>query len=174
MNASDSVTTAVVDQMERIFDECLDVIRHCVGRLSDEQVWWRPLPAMNSIGNLLLHLEGNVRQWVISGVGDADDNRDRPSEFAQREPLVAAELLGKLEAVVGEAMVVLRKATAESLTAARRVQGFEVNGWHASLDSLVHFKGHTQEIVSMTRMQLGDRYKFRWQPQTVEEGAPRE
>src|SRR5436190_2255698 len=69
------------------------MIRHCVEQLSLEQIWWRPREPLNSVGNLLLHLTGNLRQWLVVGLGGGEDFRDRPCEFAEREPILAAMLL---------------------------------------------------------------------------------
>ena len=168
---ADDVTQAVVHEATLGFDYCLEKIAHCLDQLSDEQVWWRPHKSMNSIGNILLHLCGNVRQWIVAGVGGADDVRERPSEFSESGPIPKSMLLGQLEQVVGEAKDALRAASSEGMLAPRRVQGYDVNGWGAVFDSIPHFRGHTQEIICMTRMQLGDDYKFHWQPQTPEEGA---
>jgi hypothetical protein len=140
--------------------------------LSDAQVWWRPRPALNSIGNLILHLCGNLRQWVVAGLGGAADGRDRPAEFAERGPIPREELLRRLEAVVEEARAVLAGQTARRLLEARRIQGFDVTGLAAIFDSVPHFRGHTQEIVGLTRLQLGDAYRFAWAPATAEQGAP--
>src|SRR3954452_23792908 len=60
----------------------LHKITHCMLQLTDEQVWQRPRPEMNSVGNLITHLCGNLRQWIISGVGGSPDVRNRPAEFA--------------------------------------------------------------------------------------------
>jgi hypothetical protein len=68
--------------------------------LNDEQLWWRSQPSLNCIGNLILHLCGNLRQWIVSGVGGAADLRDRPAEFAERGPIAKEELLNWLEGVV--------------------------------------------------------------------------
>src|SRR5689334_16459965 len=69
--------------------DALRMIQHCCGQLSDGQIWWRPNESMNSIGNLLLHLTGNLRQWVVSGLGGTADTRNRPAEFAARETALA-------------------------------------------------------------------------------------
>src|SRR5688572_11689005 len=82
-------------------------IRHCLEQLNDTQVWWRPAEAMNSLGNIVLHLCGNVRQWVIRGVRGDRDDRDRPGEFAAREQIPRDELLRQLSDVVAEADTVL-------------------------------------------------------------------
>jgi hypothetical protein len=105
-------------------------------------------------------------------LGGVTDVRDRPAEFSERGPIPKDELLRKLEAVVDEARAVLARQTARQLLEARRIQGLDVNGVAAIFDSVPHFRGHTQEIVSMTRLQLGDAYKVAWAPTTPEQGAP--
>ena len=82
------------------------------------------------------------------------------------------ELVSRLEAVVEEAKRVLAGADARQLAEVRRIQGFDVSGAVAIFDSVPHFRGHTQEIVHMTRLQLGDAYQFAWTPTTPEQGAP--
>jgi hypothetical protein len=149
----------------------LGKIKHCLGQLTDEQVWWRAQPSLNSIGNLILHLCGNVRQWIVAGLGGAPDVRDRPAEFSERDSIPKEELLRKLEAVVDEARAVLARQTACQLLEARRIQGFDVTGLKAIFDSVPHFRGHTQEIISLTRLQLADAFKFAWTPTTPEQGA---
>src|SRR5438876_11140845 len=64
----------------------LPKIGAAIGRLAEADLWWRPNEASNSIGNLMLHLAGNIRQWIVSGVGGAPDERDRAAEFARRDP----------------------------------------------------------------------------------------
>jgi hypothetical protein len=153
-------------------DSALDRTKHCLGQLTDGQVWHRSRSDLNSIGNLILHLCGNLRQWVVAGVGGARDVRNRPAEFAERGPVPRDELIRNLEAVVGEAKRVLTGVDARQLTDVRRIQGFDVTGVGAIFESVPHFRGHTQEIVHMTRLQLGDAYRFAWRPTTPEQGAP--
>ncbi|MEX2120565.1 MAG: DUF664 domain-containing protein [Pirellulales bacterium] len=83
--------------------DALGKIEHCLAQLTDEQVWWHSCESTNSIGNLLLHLAGNLRQWIVSGFGGAADVRDRPSKLAQRGGPGKQELLGRLRSVGGEA-----------------------------------------------------------------------
>ena len=141
-------------------------------QLSDDQLWWRPAESMNSVANLILHLCGNVRQWVVSGIGEAADVRERQKEFDQRNSALKAELIQQLESAVADAKVVLSDISVEALLRVRRVQGNDVTGMQAIFHSVSHFRGHTQEIVHMTRFQLGDTYKFDFIPTTPEEGAP--
>src|SRR5215510_15296752 len=81
-------------------EDFLPKIERCVDLLSDEQIWWRPNAESNSIGNLLLHLCGNARQWIVSGLGGERDARHRQSEFDQRDVIRRAELVEKLETAV--------------------------------------------------------------------------
>jgi hypothetical protein len=172
MTTADDVTRAAVTAAVHCLDECLAKIEHCAGQLADEQVWWRPRESLNSIGNLLLHLSGNLRQWIVSGVGGAEDVRDRPAEFTAESSLTTAALLAQLRQTVSEAKVALARANAAAMLAERRIQGFDVTGWGAVFSCIPHFQGHTQEIIGLTRQQLGDAYRFYWQPQTPEQGAP--
>ena len=81
----------------------LERIKHCLGQLNDDLVWRRSKPSLNSIGNLILHLCGNVRQWIVTGLTGAPDIRNRPEEFAERGPIPKEDLLTKLEAIIEEA-----------------------------------------------------------------------
>lgn len=169
---ADELAAAVGTEAASELASALDKIKHCLAQLTDEQVWWRSRSSLNSIGNLILHLSGNVRQWIVAGLGGAADSRDRPAEFSERGPIPKDELLRRLEAVVNEAKAVLARQTARQLLETRVIQGFDVTGLKAIFDSVPHFRGHTQEIISMTRLQLGDVYKFAWTPTTSEQGGP--
>jgi hypothetical protein len=153
---ADELTATVGQEAGNEMRNALSRIQHCLNQLSDEQAWWRSHPAMNSIGNLILHLCGNVRQWLVSGLGGVPDTRNRPAEFSERGPIPKEELLSRLGAVVEEARAVLANQKAEKLTRLRRIQGGEVSGFAALFDSVAHFRGHTQEIVHLTRQLLGD------------------
>jgi hypothetical protein len=136
-------------------------------------VWWRPRESANSIANLILHLSGNLRQWILSGVGGAPDLRNRPREFSEHGPISMSQLLRRLEETVHEAIHILSKPESEAeLLSPRRIQGFDETILSAIFDSVSHFAGHTQEIICMTRFQLGDEYRFYWIPKTPEQGAP--
>lgn len=146
---------------------CLERICHCVNQLSEEQVWWRPQPQMNSIGNLLLHLAGNLRQWIVSGVGGAEDHRQRQAEFDQREMIPKGELLARLEQVIEECISVAGRQTEAELLRVRPVQHYETTGLTALFHAVCHLEGHAQEIVYITRLQLGEGYQYLWQPPGV-------
>src|SRR6266446_3458489 len=90
-------------------EDYLPKIERCLELLTDEQIWWRANPQSNSIGNLLLHLSGNVRQWIVCGLGRASDKRDRDSEFAERDTIPREELLVRLKETLNEADAALAK-----------------------------------------------------------------
>jgi hypothetical protein len=170
---ADQIRTAYVAEARRRLDKAVNRIRHCVGQLSEDQVWWRPTESHNSIANLLLHLCGNLRQWVVAPVVGAADQRDRPREFSERERVPREELLRRLGDVAAEADRALAGIGTSQLLEARRIQGFDETILSAIFDSLAHLTGHMQEIVYITRLQLGDAYRFDWKPQTPEQGAPK-
>jgi len=163
------VSKALVSGARHQLDEGLAKIEHCVAQLSDEQLWWRPRPDMNSIANLMLHLAGNLRQWIISGTGGAPDVRDRPGEFAERSGSPKAEVLAKLKDVVSQCDAILARLGPDELVARKRIQGFDVTVTDAIFDVVPHFRGHMQEIIHMTRTQLGERYRFKFVPQGPEQ-----
>ncbi len=169
---ADELARIVGKEASRELDSAVEKIKHCLAQLDDQQIWSRPQPALNSIGNLLLHLEGNLRQWIVAGIGGAKDVRDRPAEFARRDPISKAEVMHRLDAVVAEAKVALAGSTADGLVKSRRIQGSDTTGLAAVFSSIPHFRGHTQEIIHMTRSLLKDAYKLHWKPLTPEQGAP--
>jgi uncharacterized damage-inducible protein DinB len=136
-------------------------ISEAVAALSNEQVCWRPNEASNSIGNLLLHLSGNARQWIIAGVGGAADVRERAREFAEREQLDKAELLSLLTHTLAEADAVLARLEAEvaatqsdaPLQRVCRAQGFAQTVFDALFHVVEHFSYHTGQIVYLAKAQ---------------------
>ena len=166
----ESLSGLVADEASGELDEALRIIKHCVNQLTDDQVWWRPSESMNSVANLLLHLSGNVRQWIVSGVGGVADVRERQKEFDQRSSTPKTELMQQIESAVADVKMALSGISAEELLRIRPVQGNDVTGMQAILHSAAHFRGHAQEIVHMTRCQLGDSYAFDFIPPATEPG----
>ena len=164
MPTQDELLAAFFESTEAQLKSGVSVIQHCVTQLSLEQVWWRPSEDMNSIANLLIHLEGNVRQWMICGLNAQADLRNRQSEFDDRSNRPVDELLRDLEQTVNEAIQCIRSQTADDLVRRRLVQEWDETGFSAIAGSTTHFVGHVQEIVHMTRVLLGDKYQFRFVP----------
>lgn len=170
--STDAIGQAFIDQVRRGLAESLEKITHCINQLSEEDVWWRPFESHNSPANILLHLNGNLRQWIISGVGELPDVRNRAQEFTDRGPIPKSELLGRLGQTLHEADDLLANLPTDQLLATRRIQGFDETVMSALSDTLGHLRGHTQELIYITRFRRGGDYQFRWQPSSVEQGAP--
>jgi len=127
-------------------------LRSCVESLTIEQVWWRPNPASNSVGNLLLHLNGNVRQWLIASFNNEADLRDRPAEFSAHEMVPGGELLSKLDSTIQAAATVLARLNEADLVRTYSIQGYTVSGLHAVYQVVEHFGLHYGQIVYITKL----------------------
>lgn len=127
-------------------------IERCLERLKDEEIWWRASAESNSIGNLLLHLSGNARQWIVSGVGGRPDVRVRQEEFDERRILPRAELLKRLKETLAEVDEVLASVEPSLLLESRRIQGRDVTLLEAVFHVVEHFSMHTGQIILLTKM----------------------
>lgn len=169
--STEELKQAVIEGTRNELKSAVDRIDHCLNQLSDEELWWRSNEHMNSVANLLLHVSGNMRQWIIAGVGNAEDLRQRQTEFDARETLDREELRKHFGETVDECLIVLSLVEPETLVAKQTIQGFPVNGFQAILHSVSHLCGHVQEIVHITRLLRGQEYRFAFVPRTPEEGA---
>jgi uncharacterized damage-inducible protein DinB len=132
--------------------EHLAQITRCAALLNTDETWQRANAHANSIGNLILHLTGNVRQWILAGLGGETLVRNRPAEFAERGPLPTAEILGALAQTVARATEILARLDAKKLATRRTIQGYEVSGLIAVFHVVEHFAFHTGQIVHMTKV----------------------
>ncbi|HEX7122143.1 MAG TPA: DinB family protein [Gemmatimonadaceae bacterium] len=135
-------------------------LRAAVSALPPDKLWWRPNEDGNSVGNLLLHLSGNVRQWVISGIGGQPDVRRRELEFAARGGATAAGLLEGLDATLREADGVLRGLLPSELLQRRTIQGRETTVLEAVYHVVEHFAGHTGQIIWIVKMVAPGQVRF--------------
>ncbi|MGA2251603.1 DUF1572 family protein [Terracidiphilus sp.] len=140
---------------KKLLEQYWPRLRGAVEPLTDKQLWWRPNEASNSIGNLVLHLNGNVRQWLVSSFNGHKDERDRPLEFSEREGISAAELLERLGATLDEASNVLKRLTADELVAPMEIQGYHVTGLDAVYQVVEHFGLHYGQILYIVKMLTG-------------------
>ena len=136
----------------KLLKESWPRMRECVESLTDEQVWWRPNEASNSIGNLLMHLNGNVQQWLVTPFSQSEDVRDRPAEFRQRDVVPAAELVARLGATLERASQVLARLTEADLLAPLAIQGYETTGLGAVCHVVEHFGLHYGQVIYITKM----------------------
>jgi uncharacterized damage-inducible protein DinB len=147
------VAHAFIQESRRLLlTDYLTKIERCLEHLNDADVWARPNEASNSIGNLLLHLCGNVTQWIVGGVGNRPVERDRQQEFDERRPLPARELLARLKTTLGEADAILDGLSPETLLTRRAIQGYDVTVLEAVYHVVEHFSMHTGQIIVITKM----------------------
>jgi len=151
----------IVSEARRVLVEAFPLrINRCLKLLSEEEIWWRPNRASNSVGNLVLHLQGNVRQWIISGLGGRVDQRDRDREFAETGPIPRRALLAGLRQTVKEADQVLSTLTQRDLQRRFSIQGYDVTGLQALCHVAEHFAFHAGQIIYVTKLKLGKDLKF--------------
>ena len=131
----------------RIIEESVPRIKKCLAELNTEEIWYRPNENSNSVGNLVLHLCGNVRQWLLSGLGGYTDNRRRQQEFDERGPFPTTILVRHLDELVEEMEKVLSNLTAERMLQPVDVQGFKENGVSILVHIVEHFSYHTGQIT---------------------------
>jgi uncharacterized damage-inducible protein DinB len=151
-------------QLEQTFVECsikkleqlFSRIRDCLGKLAPDEIWARGHENENAIGNLVLHLNGNVRQWIISGLGGAPDMRMRDAEFNARGGVETADLLERLETTVREAVAVLGRVTHARLAERVTIQKYDVTVLEAIFHVVEHFSHHTGQILFATKMLTGE------------------
>lgn len=137
-------------------------IESCLDRLTPEQIWTRGSENQNAIGNLVLHLSGNVRQWILHGVGGEPDHRVRDVEFSTREPQSTADLKQRLHLTVDQATVLLASVSTQQ----RLMETISIQGYHnitklrAIIHVVEHFSGHTGQIIFLTKWLTGEDLGF--------------
>jgi hypothetical protein len=137
---------------EKLIGQYWPRLRSCVESLTDDQIWWRPNAASNSIGNLLLHLNGNVTQWLIASFLHLDDQRDRPSEFSRSDGVTRAALVDLLAATMMRADEVLKGLSEDNLKTRLQVQGYDVTGLEAVYQVVEHFGLHYGQVAYITKL----------------------
>jgi uncharacterized damage-inducible protein DinB len=131
-----------------LLQEYGDKIRIGLGRLNEEQVWWRPNEACNSAGNLVLHICGNLSLWILRGLGGVDYVRDRAAEFRADGSPSKGELLSHLESTIARCREVL-----ESVDVGKELslQGYHVDGLAALYHAVEHASQHTGQILYIVK-----------------------
>jgi len=144
-------------------------IGHCLERLPEQDLWWKPNDASNSAGNLLLHLRGNVRQWILTGIGGQADARDRDSEFAAESGANGEELMAGLRETLEEVDRFLAELPAERLGQSCTIQGREFSAQEAVYHVVEHFAMHAGQILWITKARAGEDLGF----YGFQDGVPR-
>jgi uncharacterized damage-inducible protein DinB len=141
-------------------DDFLPRLRHCLDQFPETDLWWRPNEASNSVGNLILHLAGNLRQWIVEGLGGVPSNRNRDGEFAARGPVSKDQLVSKIEAAVKDTVTVLRDFNTTALLDRRKVQAYEVTPLQAVYHVVEHFSYHLGQILYIYKLRTGLDLRF--------------
>src|SRR5262245_27664947 len=135
-------------------------MRRALEELPAADLWWRPHERSTSVGNLLLHLQGNVRQWIVSGLGGAPDHRERSTEFAAREGQDKTALLAALAATVEEACAVIARLDERALAGTVTIQGIETTRLGAVLHVVEHFSWHTGQVTWVAKERAGAAHRI--------------
>ncbi len=135
-------------------------VDECLARLTEDQIWSRGSANENSVGNLVLHLCGNIQQWIVSGVGNQPDNRDRDAEFAATDGYSIETLRSNLRQTVDRGVTVIETQTAEALTSKLLIQKYDITVLEAIYHVVEHFGGHAGQIIFATKMLTGDDLGF--------------
>jgi uncharacterized damage-inducible protein DinB len=155
-----AVGALFLDFSARKLEQLCGRINECVAKLSSEQVWRRSGDSDNAVGNLLLHLSGNLGQWIVAGIGGKPDVRIRDREFSARGELEPAELIRRLESAVSEAAAVIRAVNPERLLETFEPQNYKVTILEGVYHVVEHFSGHTGQIIFATKLLTGQDLGF--------------
>lgn len=150
------IRDAFIDFSIRKLNLLASRIDDCLSRLDDGQVWLRNSENMNAVGNLALHLCGNVRQWVVSGIGGAEDVRRREAEFRAREGVSGEDLRRMVADTVSQATAVINGINPERLSERLTVQGYTLTVLEAVYTVVEHFAEHTGQIIFATKLLTGE------------------
>lgn len=152
---SDVAALFVAFSRNKLLGQYWPRLRETVASLTDEQVWWRPNESSNSIGNLILHLNGNVYQWLVASFNRDEDERNRPQEFGERSRIPVSDLLDRLGVTLAKAEAVLTRLTAAELLAPYEIQGYHVRGLDAVYQVVEHFGLHYGQIIYIAKSLTG-------------------
>lgn len=141
-------------------NESLERIQLCLNKLSQKQVWTRPNDQLNSIGNLVLHLQGNIGQYIMSGLGGQTDNRKRSQEFVPDQNVSKAVLANGIEDCIKEATDVISALNSEQLVKNYSIQGFDLTGTGTIIHVVEHLSYHTGQIAFLTKLIMNEDLGF--------------
>ena len=152
MDKEDRLVQEIVENAMYRMDESTRMIKKSLAEISEEEIWQKPNPYLNSMANLILHLCGNMTQYVISSIGEIEDNRDRDAEFSVNSGLTKEELLHKLIDTVDSLKRVIFDSTADKLIKVRSVQGMSFSGVGAIMHAVEHYSYHTGQIAFYVKL----------------------
>jgi uncharacterized damage-inducible protein DinB len=136
-------------------DDFLPKLLYCLHDMSEEDIWWRPNERSNSVGNLILHLCGNLRQWILHSIGGIPFDRNRDAEFDERRPKPKQELIAGLEETIKEVDRVLTSLPPDSLLDRFSVQSWSTTRLQAVYHVVEHFSYHLGQILYIYKLRTG-------------------
>ena len=143
----------IVKEFEtRVFNESFERIYKCLSMIEENDLWKSPNSTIPTIGNLLIHLCGNARQWILSGIDNRQDNRNRDAEFEIQDNIKKAELVFLLENLKMNLRYTLEEMPESKLTEKMVIQGFDVTGFSVLIHVIEHFSYHTGQITTLTKL----------------------
>ena len=143
----------VVKEFElRVFEESYARIYKCLSLLDENQMWNSPNGNIPSVGCLILHLCGNARQWILSGLGGEVDNRVRDDEFVIHNNIRKSDFIFLLENLKVQLKTCLKNIPAETFSKRKKIQSFNVTGFSIIVHVIEHFSYHTGQITTLTKM----------------------
>ena len=147
-----SFTEEFIDQSIHRLEENTPKIQKCLDELTEEEIWKRPNPSSNSVGNIILHLCGNITQYILSSLGEIEDKRERDKEFSTTGGLNKKELFDKLQSTITQAVHVIGSINVENMLRKRSVQGFELSAIGIIIHVVEHYSYHTGQIIFWTKL----------------------
>lgn len=145
----------------RILEESFPRIIKCVNLLDEQQLWWTPNENMNSVANLILHLNGNIRQWFIATFSGISWTRIREKEFIARKSLNKSEILVLISILSSEIEENINRININSLLTIQSPQNdFTVSGYSIISHIIEHASYHTGQIAYLTKLQLNEDLGF--------------
>ena len=133
-------------------DDFLPKLLHCVEQMAENDIWWRPNEVSNSVGNLILHLCGNIRQWIVAGIGGFDFQRNRDAEFAVRGPIPKEELIRLLRESMSAVDKVLAGISGGRLMTRHHVQKYDPTELQMIYHVVEHFSYHLGQILYIFKL----------------------
>jgi uncharacterized damage-inducible protein DinB len=149
---SNTIADEFISQAIFRIEENTPRIKNCLLQLSDEEAWKKPNSSSNSVGNLILHLCGNITQYILSSLGGKQDIRVRDEEFSATGGFTRDELIGKITSTVNDAVKIIHHTGEKELSEAREVQGFNLSGIGIIMHVVEHYSYHTGQIALWTKI----------------------
>ncbi len=159
-----TVESECIAQIVKRFGEAFSRIEQAVAQLDEEQVWLHPSPSSNSAGIILQHLTGNLAQWILSGVGGAEDHRNRPLEFMDARHPSKEEIMNRFRILGRDVAATVSAVPPQSLLERRQIQGMEVTVLAALIAAVTHCEFHEGQLLFISKLLLNERYQPLWGP----------